>query len=247
MDSETYLARLASAVDRFTRVIERSNLDQPVPACPEWDVAALVDHVVVIHTWVSRILADGAASSVHDTIERPERDPGTYAAWYTERAASLQAELAAVDLDAACWNFTGLNQTFGFWPRRQMNEVNVHSFDAAAAAGGEIVIESDAAADGIDELLTVMVPRMAQRGIIPDLTAPLAIAPTDLTESWTVHPPDDSGSARVVRGDSGAAATVSGPAADLFLALWKRLPPERLTIAGDVDVALAYLASQLAP
>ncbi len=247
MDTETYLPRLAAVMERFTRMIERADLDQLVPTCPGWDVAALVDHVVVVHTSVSRILADGAASSFDDNIERPERDPGSYAAWYAERAAALHTELAAVDLDASCWNFTGLNQTYGFWPRRQMNEVNVHSFDAAAAAGGEIVIEPDAAADGIDELLTLMGPRMAQRGAVPDLTAPLAIAPTDSEESWTVHPPDDKGWAPVARGDSGAAATLSGRSSDLFLALWKRLPPERLTISGDVDVALAYLASQRAP
>lgn len=249
MDNATYLARLASSVDRFTGLVKQSDLDSPVPSCPDWDVAALVDHVAVVHMWVGQILEHGRDGARFDdsVVPRPQRDPVAYASWYREAADALHADLSGRDPDTTCWNFSGTNQTVGFWPRRQMNEVNVHAFDAAVAAGTEFAIAPDDAADGIDELFTVMGPRMAQRGVTPDLTAPIAIAPTDIDASWTLHPPVDGGPATVTRGENEAVATLSGTASDLYLALWKRLPVERLTISGDADVAAAYLGSRLAP
>ena len=69
-----------------------------------------------------------------------------------------------------CWNFAGTNQVVGFWPRRQMNEINVHACDAALAAGAEFVVEPVEAADGIDEILVMFGPRLALRGMAPTLS-----------------------------------------------------------------------------
>lgn len=249
MDNATYLAQLTSAVDRFAGLIEQSDLDASVPTCPDWDVAALVDHVVYIHTWVRQILELGreGARFSDDDLGRPARESAAYAAWYREAAAAMHADLAGRNPDDACWNFSGANQTFGFWPRRQTNEVNVHAFDAALAAGTELAIEPNAAADGIDELLVVFGPRMAQRGVTTTLTAPITVAPSDVDASWTLLPPGEHGYAMVTADDHGAVARLAGTASDLYLALWKRLPVERLTISGDADVVTAYLGSRLAP
>ena len=249
MDNATYLAGLASAVDSFTGLIEQSDLGAAVPTCPDWDVAALVDHVVVVHTWVGQILEfgrDGARFSDED-LERPARDSVAYATWYRETADTMQADLAQRDPGAPCWNFSGVDQTFGFWPRRQMHEVNVHAFDAALSAGSAFLVAPAAAADGIDELFTVFGPRMAKRGVTPTLTAPITVAATDADASWTLLPPGEGGYAAVTDDGRDAVANLSGTASDLFLALWNRLPTERLTITGDSDVVAAYLSSRRAP
>jgi uncharacterized protein (TIGR03083 family) len=249
VDNASYLASLSAAIDRFVALIERADLDATVPSCPDWDVAALVEHVTVVHTWVGGILASGSDAARLDAIvvDRPARQASAYAAWYRDAAHTMHRDLGTRDPDAPCWNFAGVNQTFGFWPRRQMNEVNVHAFDAALAAGSEFAIEPEQAADGIDELLAVFGPRMAMRGFSPVLDAPVTIAPTDADATWTVLPPGERGHAEVVDDDRGSVARLVGSASDLFLALWNRLPLERLTIEGDAAAVSAYIGSRRAP
>ncbi len=48
--------------------------------------------------------------------------------------------------------------TAGFWTRRQAHELTVHRYDAQLAAGTTAPVDADLAADGIDELLVVMLP-----------------------------------------------------------------------------------------
>ncbi len=249
VDNSAYLASLTSSIDRFAGLIERADLDAPVPSCPDWDVAALVDHVVVVHSWVGRILEHGQDGARFDDslIERPSRDASAYATWYRAAGTALHADLATRDPGAPCWNFSGVNQTFGFWPRRQTNEVNVHAFDAALAAGSEFTIEPAQAADGIDELLAVFGPRMAMRGITPTLDAPITIAPSDIEASWTLLPPGEPGFAEVTDDESGSVARLTGTASDIYLALWNRLPLDRVTIEGDSGVAATYVASRRVP
>ena len=249
MNNATYLDKLSSAIAEFSGLIERADLDAAVPTCPDWDTAALVDHVVVVHSWVRQILEHGRDGARFDDsdLQRPVRDPAAYASWYSGAAAAMHAELSALDPAEPCWNFSGVNQTFGFWPRRQMNEVYVHAVDAALAAGTDFAIEPVVAADGIDELLVVFGPRMAMRGITPTLTAPITIAPSDVDASWTLLPPGERGVAEIADDNSGAVARLTGTASDIYLALWNRVPADRISISGDAAVAAAYLRSRRAP
>jgi hypothetical protein len=128
-----------------------------------------------------------------------------------------------------------------------MNEINVHAFDAALAAGTEFLLEPVAAADGIDELLRMFGPRLALRGVAPTLTAPITISPSDIDASWTVLPPGEGGYAEVTDDSTGSVATLSGPASDIYFAMWNRLPYDRITVTGDTDVAATYLASRRVP
>jgi uncharacterized protein (TIGR03083 family) len=248
MDNVAYLAAVQRAVERFADVTGSADLDARVPTCPDWDVAALVGHVVGIHTWV-RTLLDGAEGfgAFDDSFERPERSPATFAAWYREVGEAMLADLSARDPGDPCWNFSGTNQTVGFWPRRQMNEINVHAFDAALAAGSEFAVQPLEAADGIDEMLLMFGPRLALRGIAPTLTAPITISPSDIDVSWTVLPPGDRGYAEVTDDATGSVATLRGPARDIYFAMWNRLPYDRITVTGDTDVAATYLASRRVP
>jgi uncharacterized protein (TIGR03083 family) len=179
----------------------------------------------------------------------PTGGPDELATWYRRHADEMQARMAGVDEGAPCWNFSGVNLTYGFWPRRQTHEVTVHTVDAERAAGRELAIDPDVAADGVDELLTVFAKRMADRGFPARIAAPIVLAPTDVEVAWTVAPPTSAGEpvGVTVGTDPAAAAMVSAPASDLLLALWKRVEVECLHIAGDRTVALAYLGSRLAP
>lgn len=249
MNDTTYPTWLADATERFADRVARSDLSRPVPSCPGWDVAELVDHVVTIHSWVEKVLATGVAQSDGDTHTPPERDPAAYADWYRERSTAMRDAMDTHPPAGPCWNFSGVNPTYGFWPRRQTHEVTVHTVDAALAGGEELAIDPLVAADGIDEVLRVFGVRMAQRGFRADLTAAIAIAPTDVDRAWTVSPPLSEGDAVVVAdgAEHAVAATLRGPASDILLALWKRLEVERLEVSGHGAVAAAYILSRLVP
>jgi uncharacterized protein (TIGR03083 family) len=248
MDNVAYLAAVETAVGRFADLTAAADLDAQVPTCPDWDVAALVDHLVGVHTWVRKLLGGAEGfGAFDDSFERPERSPATFAAWYRDIGAAMHADLAAHHPGDPCWNFSGTNQTVGFWPRRQMNEINVHAFDAALAARSEFAVQPVEAADGIDEILLMLGPRLALRGIAPTLTAPITISPSDIDASWTVLPPREGGYAEVTDDTTGSVATLSGPASDIYFAMWNRLPYDRVTVTGDTDVAAAYLASRRVP
>jgi uncharacterized protein (TIGR03083 family) len=248
MDNVAYLAAVQTAVRRFADVTASADLDARVPTCPDWDVAALVGHVVGVHTWVRKLVGGAEGfGSFDDSFERPGRSPATFASWYREVGEAMHADLSAHHPGDPCWNFSGTNQTVGFWPRRQMNEINVHAFDAALAASSEFAVQPVEAADGIDEILLMFGPRLALRGIVPTLTAPITISPSDIDVSWTVLPPLEGGYAEVTDDTTGSVATLSGPASDIYFAMWNRLPYDRVTVTGDTDVAAAYLASRRVP
>ena len=248
MDNTAYLAAVATAVGRFADLTAAADLDAQVSTCPDWDVATLVGHVVEVHTWVRKLLGgDEGFGAFPNDVERPDRTPAAFAAWYREAGEAMHADLAARGADDPCWNFSGGKQTVGFWPRRQMNEINVHAFDVALAADTEFDVDQVEGADGIDELLLMFGPRMALRGVVPTVTAPITIAPSDIDVSWTLRPSGDAGYPEVTADTTGSIATLSGPASDIYFAMWNRLPHDRITVAGDADAAAAYLASRRVP
>jgi hypothetical protein len=123
-----------------------------------------------------------------------------------------------------------------FWARRQAHETTIHMVDALAAKLGraptavESGIERGLAVDGIDELVRGFFTRGRSK-LYDGEEYTLAVAPSDASRRWvlrvaerlTVDPGDGS--------DDGAApaATITGSAVDLYLALWNR--------GGEVAVA----------
>lgn len=242
------LAPLAAATDRFAASIGRLDPSAPVTTCPGWTVTSLVEHVVEIHRWVCAILTDGSAHHTH-AAPAPVADAAGLSSWYRDESAAMQRLMAGTDSMAPCWNFAGVDETAAFWPRRQTQEVTVHTFDALSSADEEFRIDVATAADGIDELLTVFGVRMPARGLPADLAAPIVIEPSDADTAWTVSPAANAGDPVIVaagRGSS-ASATIRGTASDILLVLWKRLPIDRVSIGGDDAVAAAFLESPLSP
>lgn len=253
-DHTTHRHWLGRAVESFATNVAGAEPDAPVPSCPDWTSIDMVEHLVMIHRWATRVLHSGAAQE-YEPAEAPPDARGSatrLADWYRDEAARLRQALDGVDPEASCWNFSGADERFGFWSRRQAHEVTVHSIDAARAAGQSVndaaaAVDPAVATDGIDELLTMFGPRMARRGTFPDLTEPLTIALSDVNCAWTVHPPD-GGPCRVADGaDDGAAATLSGPAALVLLVLWNRVPVDGLDVAGERSAVDRYLASRRSP
>jgi hypothetical protein len=122
----------------------------------------------------------------------------------------------------------------------------VHLADALQSNGGTGLetLSTAVAVDGIDEVLTVFLPRMLVRGFPSVVEAPLTIRTTDTGHQWTLTPGEPPA---VDRGQGAAPTVIAGDAATLYLALWKRLPHTSLTVEGDPAPAATFLTGKTTP
>jgi hypothetical protein len=120
------------------------------------------------------------------------------------------------------------------------HETAVHRHDAEEGAGAVLAIDTTLAADGVDEFLMVHFAEDAA-----ELTGE--------GDAVGLHTMDAPGGWTVVAGPDGAKiessfenhrdATIEGGASDLVLVLWRRLPPEAVTVSGDRALAERFLAA----
>lgn len=179
-------------------------------------------HVGAVHHFWDAIVAGGLADPA--LVDRPTRpDPADLQEWFEGTAARLAATLGAADPEQPNWTWAP-DQTAGFAQRRMAQETAVHRWDAERAVGEAVPIESELAADGIDEWVEHFMPDG------PPLTTRIALATTDTTGRWVVGPGE------------AAMAVIAAPASHLLLALWRRVPLSAVTVEGDTTAAAAFLA-----
>ncbi|WP_350280926.1 maleylpyruvate isomerase N-terminal domain-containing protein [Kribbella sp. HUAS MG21] len=246
-----HLTEFERAAADFAAALERVDPAAEVPACPGWTVADLALHLGTGQRWAASILLSGTAQKEPDVL----RTTISWADWYAGTTAALLAAIRAVDPDEPCWNFAPVDQRAGFWTRRRLHETAIHLVDllqAGAAAGEEpgtglAVVPPAVAADGVDEVFEVFLPRMLARGFAPAVTRQLGVRATDTGHEWTLTPVPQGDRPHVERGKAVGEAVLSGTAADLDLCLWKRLPTTALTVEGDPAVANDFLAGRATP
>lgn len=240
MHTDAILNQLSDEVDRFAAVLagavtEPHLWSRPVSSCPEWDLRKLTEHLGAVHRRTSGSLRHGKAGRV-STAEFPH--PGTeLREWFIDGGRDL---LDALDQppESETWTFDPTNHTVGFWLRRQTHETLIHRWDAEAAVDQLTEIPAELAADGVAEVLDVMVRLRVAEGYVSLPADAVTFRATDTGDSWTLDGSKPGGD---------PVATVDGTAAELYLALWKRLPTNTLEITGDEGTANALLASSLTP
>lgn len=252
MDHRDHCDLLAAEVEAYAVLVAGVPPGAPVPACPGWDVAALSRHLGGVHRWAEGLVRSLATARLP---RRPDGDgePGAPGpAWIREGGEALLATLRAADPDAPMWSW-GADQHVRFWSRRMLHETVVHRCDAALACGLDPVVPAPVAADGIDELLANLPPRLAGSEAAAALRGRgevLAVRATDLPALWqvTFSPEGFSAAAGASPGTGAgtghAEAALVGPAAGLLLALYRRLAPAEagVTVEGDAALAERWLA-----
>ena len=228
----------------------RLGLDSPVPACPGWSVADLVEHVGRDHRSVTRRVHDLEAER-HPAADIPLPSRSELVGWFEAGAESLARVLEAAEPDAPVWNWSVAPKLASFWWRRMAQETAVHRWDGQAAHGRQQPIAPDVAADGIAEFFEVFLPTDFAEQPPADLGGTVALRCTDRSDAWLVtvrggelvalrarapgsgNPPGDP-----------PLATVSASASDLLLFLWRRLPPTApsVTIEGDAALLARFAA-----
>jgi uncharacterized protein (TIGR03083 family) len=218
-----------------------------VVTCPEWTVQELVRHVARVHQWAARALL-AAPGDERPTPDEPPRVWDELLAWWDEQRSTLVKTLRERGPDTPSWTFAPPH-TAGFWARRQAHETAVHRLDAEHAAAGSaqpdsvpsLVFDPELAADGIDEVLHVGIPRRLRR-------EPAAVHGTvllhaaDAGRAWLVrlHGPDPLEVGPADHPAIDADASVVGTADAVYRAVWGR--PSHAVKGGDPALVSALRA-----
>jgi uncharacterized protein (TIGR03083 family) len=230
-------------------VVSASSLDVTVPTCPDWTLGDLVQHMGGSRRRWAAIVAAGPATDAPDisatqgaAVATDDRE--ALVAWFAASTQQLLDALQEAGPDRDCWTWWDTSQspqTCAAVARHQLHEISVHTYDAQLTVGAQQPVPDEVAIDGVEEFLVTCCATTSPWPHEP------AVVDYFVTEgrSWRVWL--SGAGARVARrpesgaepvpgaGDRSepAAASASGPASELVLALYGRLPMDRLELAGD--------------
>ncbi len=213
----------------------RTDLDAPIPTCPNWRMRDLVRHVGGVHRWATGCVGD-RRTEVWDVDL--EDIVGTWPAdadlidWFREGHRRLVHTLASAPPDLDCVTFLAAPSPLAMWARRQAHETAIHRVDAESSGTTISKFHPAFAADGIDELLSCFITRPRPR-LVPKVSSPRSIQvhTTDTGDDWHIQ----IGLEDVVtsRRSGPADCTITGAAGDLYLLLWNRRSDAGISVDGD--------------
>jgi len=208
---------------------DAGRLDVRVPWVPAWSARDLVGHLGTVHRWATAIVTAG-----HDRTAPDEEAPPSdgLLGWYADGLTGLVRALRETVPDAPAWHMSpAAERTAASWARRQAHELAVHRMDLEAAAGrARDPLDPVLAEDGVDELLSVVVPRWAHTEPVRSAVATVAVTSRGTGRAWTVAV--DRGAVAVhPHAAEDADAGVQGEPVELLLHLWGR--PADVVVSGD--------------
>ena len=235
MEPPELLASAPSSSAALAAAALDAGLDAPVPSCPGWTAERLVRHTGMVLRYVGKVVEAGGPI---DPKGLPKPPPGPLVVqWFEEMTRTTVEALAAKAPDDELWNWADQPPVAGFWQRRMAHELAVHAADAQLAAARAPEVATELAADGIDELLTVLLPaKVALGGADLSGLGTLHVHCTDTDGEWLVGPAD--GGVEVTRAHAKGDAALRGPASDLLLRLCNR--GDGGEVVGDPSVVTTF-------
>ncbi len=239
-----YLDAVIRNSQRFADVLEQADLAAPVPSCPDWTIADLAWHLAEVHQFWAYIAGELATDP--STYPEPTRvaDDRLHAN-FVEQSTRLIEVLRNGNPDDACWSWHQGGGSVGWVLRRQAHEALIHRVDMELAAGEHSPIDPDLAADGVDEILMVMIDGLPDWASFEPNDTRAAIETRG--RRWTLQFGQFTGTSTrtgksydeeimqvVDAGD--VAATISGDPVAVDLWLWGRAPATELTVTGDLSL-----------
>ena len=225
---DRFFAELRGCTAELARIID-GDLERPVPTCPGWTFRQLATHLGRGHRWAAQIVATRARAPIpmREVADgKLPQDPAQHASWLNAGADRVIEAVTAAGSDPV-WTLAGIGPA-SFWVRRRAHEAAVHLADAQLAAGRDVDLTPEVAADGVDEWLTrIADPARAQPQDLRGHGQSLHFHATDPglagTGEWLVTRTPSG--VTVTRGHGKADVAIRGPAASLLLVLTRRLPP----------------------
>jgi uncharacterized protein (TIGR03083 family) len=210
-------------------------LDEPVPSCPNWSRADLTYHIGgILHFWTSVVRDEVKDPTAVAAPARP--DDAGFAAWFDEQLAEANRVLRSSDPAGACWSWSHQHD-IAFVIRRTAHELAVHRWDMEGSLGEPAPIDAPLASDGIDEFLEHFLDW--RRDGSNELGGTVHIHCTDTAGEWLIV--QDGDRLTVTREHAKGSCALRGPASDLLLVMWRRLPVSAIDVVGDADVAARFV------
>jgi uncharacterized protein (TIGR03083 family) len=248
---DRFFTELRCCTAELARIID-GDLERLVPTCPGWTFRQLATHLGRGHRWAAQIVATRATTPIpmREVADgKLPQDPAQHAPWLNAGADRVIEAVTAAGSDLV-WTLTGIGPA-SFWARRRAHEAAVHLADAQLAAGRDVDMAPDVAADGVDEWLTRIAagtegttgPARAQEPLADGQSLHFHATDPGLsgTGEWLVTrtPPGVT----VARGHGKADVAVRGPAASLLLVLTRRLSPSdpAIEILGEQALLAQWL------
>ena len=244
---DQHLTAIERSGQRLGELVAATPAGRKVPTCPAWDAKALLAHQAMVHRWATaQIRGDDPSGLPTQTALRRRT---TLPRYYAEGLDGLVAALRAAPADLQAMRFLNdAPEPREFWARRQAHETTMHMVDALAGSLDRVPttveadIDRDLAVDGLDELLRGFFTRGRSK-LFDGAEYSFVVAPDDADRHWVI---DVAEKLKVRDGDraatDGAAATMRGSAAALYLALWNR--GSDVSVDGDGTVADRWRATQ---
>jgi uncharacterized protein (TIGR03083 family) len=249
---DRYFVEFEAETARLAVLVHDTDVQQPVPSCPDWTLEQLVGHVGRGHRWA----ADIVERRVLKPIPLPEVAVPAHAdersEWLTAGARMLADAVRAAGPQQPVWTWS-VDRSAGFWLRRMLHDELIHRFDAELALGIEGDLAADLAADGVSDILDILATLSK-----PDLGYPGFAGLLGTGESLQFSATDSdlgsSGEWSVTRSPAGvtwqhghdrADVTVRGPSLQLLLLLNRRLSADTaaVEILGDRELFEHWLAN----
>jgi|RhiMethySRZTD1v2_1073278.scaffolds.fasta_scaffold2241126_1 uncharacterized protein (TIGR03086 family) len=148
--------------DALVRSITEEQWDAPTPDT-EWDVSALVDHLVVEQLWVPPLLAGETVAQVGDRFDRTLVGPALVAAWDEASKAAAAAFAADGALDREVHLSYGDTSALSYgW--EMTADLVVHGWDLAQGLGAPYEVD-EAVAQEVWDRLSPMADMLAASGM----------------------------------------------------------------------------------
>lgn len=244
MASDFHYRHLKEQAALFRAVTVQAGGDAAVPTCPEWDVRKLVRHLGRVYAMVSLAVELEPDAQPPRPQQAPEDFEGALQ-WWDEKFHELSDKLSTMDPDRPAWAFF-TSGSVSAWTRRMAHETAIHRLDAEHALAGlgpdhvhNLIFDPAFAADGVDEMLTVLLgsdPGWAERS---DAGRVLYHAP-DAGRTWLVtfrpgKEPSVGSPQDAALGAHEVDATVAGTGDALYRKVWGR--PSNAITTGDHALA----------
>ena len=251
LSAELYYAEIEASTAMLAVVVDSADPQLPIPACPDWTLRQLATHLGRAQRWATEIVKARSDAFIDFRAVPDGKLPSEEAErgrWLTAGATRLVAALREADGDQV-WAFDTMAPA-SFWARRMSHEVMVHCADAHLAAGDEVDMPAELAADAIDEWLTVMSgltagqPDRRLTALPPGRSLHVHATDPDLAGKgeWLIANAGDDG-LRVATEHGKADVALTGPATDVLLVLLGRLPAshEAVRVIGDQELLNSWL------
>ena len=236
MDPQSLVDAASRETEALIFAVGSGAMDVPVPTCEGWEVRDLAVHVGEFCGFWTHVLCQSTGRPKTPFPDPPADDH--LPEWMADRCVDLVGALMVTPPETPTWTWFEADPSAGFVMRRCAHELAIHRFDAQAAHGITMPIAPELAADGIDEILDVLVTARPRSGHATGRSMRLRSTDLGLEWSMTLWPDridvtrgsDDAGAVE------GADLIVSGTVSDLELTLYHRPSLGTLDVHGDYSV-----------